>query len=100
MKQDRTMKGAKAVEPEAGTSRIILLVDNDGSHGEALRRAWSQLRLSELLHVYSKHEDALQFIRNAEKDKDAAPIAAIVLDPDATGEETGGFPPRSANMSC
>lgn len=91
MKRHRAVKVMEAACLQAETPRTILLVDNDAFHVEALRSAWSQLRLSDELHVAGDHENALRFLRRAAKDKKAGRVAAIVLDPNATGEETGAF---------
>lgn len=90
-------RGVKKVQNEwdnsgrgSGTRRTILFVDND-AYADALRDVWSQLRLTAELRVASTHEKALSVLRDASKESSGAPLAAIVLDPEVTGEATGSF---------
>ncbi len=71
--------------------RTILCVDPDASCAGILHEAWSQLRLADTLHVVPDQEEALKFLASAHGENGQGSLAAVVLDPDATGEETGPF---------
>ena len=77
-KQDGTVGG-----------RTVLCVDPDASYAEMLHNAWQQLRLADDLRVAHSREEALALL-DAALDGGNCP-AAVVLDPEATGEETGAF---------
>lgn len=77
-KQDGTVEG-----------RTVLCVDPDASYAEMLHNAWQQLRLADDLRVAHSREEALALL-DAALDGGSCP-AAVVLDPEATGEETGAF---------
>lgn len=78
-------------KPSAPEHRSILCVDPDASYADILRDAWSQLHLADELHVLNSRETALEFLGSACGENGQRPLAAVVLDPEATGEETGPF---------
>ncbi|MEJ2720514.1 MAG: hypothetical protein P8181_05165 [bacterium] len=84
--QHRPKKSRAGKKPR----RTILFVDND-TYAEALRDAWFELRLADDFKVVSDGEEALAMLRNAAGNGTGSPIAAVVLDPDITGEDTGAF---------
>ena len=71
--------------------RIVLYVDGDASYADSMRSVWSQLRLDEGLHIVVGREQALEFLSDADGKNGAPDVAAVILDPDATGDETGDF---------
>ena len=71
--------------------RTVLFVDRDKEHTLALCNAWSQLRLADELRVAESREQALEMLQAAAEKKDVPPVAAVVLDPEITGEDTGAF---------
>lgn len=73
----------------AAERRTVLCVDPDESYAGMLNNAWRQLQLADDLHIVRSREEALQFLESV-GDGDTRP-AAVVLDPEMTGEETGAF---------
>ena len=73
----------------ASSRRTILCVDPDGLHGNNLYDTWQQLRLADELHIAHSPEEAIRFLDSAGNGSGPGFPVAIVLDPDATGEETG-----------
>lgn len=71
--------------------RAVLLVNSDDNYATALRQAWAKLQLTDKLTVVPEREHALEVLRDAQQDRKNPAVAAIVLDPEATGEETGDF---------
>jgi len=71
--------------------RTVLFVDHDPEHTLALCNAWSQLRLADELRLAESRDEALEMLQKAGKNKDIPPVAAVVLDPETTGEGTGQF---------
>ena len=87
------MKRARSL-PEAKHEvdrRVVLYVDSDGSYADTLSSAWSQLRLDEDLHVVAGRKQALDFLSDTHNRNGSPAVAAVILDPDVTGEETGEF---------
>ena len=77
--------------------RAVLCVDTDASYADMLHKAWQQLRLANDLHIARSREEALDIL-DAALDGGSRP-AAVVLDPEATGEETGAFM-REVRQHC
>lgn len=69
--------------------RYILVVDGDGG-AAPLKAAWRQLYLSDDLRVVTDPETAIGLLQEA-AGGGAPSVAAVVLDPDTTGAETGHF---------
>lgn len=74
--------------PEEAGNRCILLVDGNGG-GAPLTDAWRQLRLCDDLNIVADPEKAVSLLREA--GHTFSPVAALVLDPETTGEGTGDF---------
>lgn len=70
--------------------RTILVVENDETCGRELQEAWRRLRLDDKLRIVKSRQEALEVLRDS-VERGSNPVAAVVLDPDATGEETGRF---------
>jgi CheY-like chemotaxis protein len=88
MKKSTTSSSQSCGRPER---RVVLVVDADSSYADTLSSTWSQLRLADELRVVQSREEALNFLHDSFGSNGSAPIAAVVLDPDATGEDTGAF---------
>lgn len=73
----------------AAARRTVLCVDPDESYASMLDNAWRQLQLDDDLRIARSREEALLFLEAA-RDGGTRP-AAVVLDPEVTGEETGAF---------
>ncbi len=76
--------------------KTVLVIDGNAQAVEALHRAWQQLQLAENLHIVMDHDKAVDYLRDYEQKKkeysdDEEEIAAIILDPEMTGEQTGEF---------
>lgn len=69
--------------------RSVLCVDPDESYAVMLHDVWQQLQLADDLHIVRSQEEALAFLDAARSGNTLT--AAIVLDPEATGEATGAF---------
>lgn len=78
-------------KPEMPGGRTVLCVDPDPSCAAALQDAWAQLHLADDLHIVGSQEGALDFLSSAQSRSEQGSVAAVVLDPDATGEESGLF---------
>ena len=65
-------------------------MDGNGGGGP-LKAAWRQLGLYDDLRIVADPEKAVSLFREAEAGNAAAPVAAVVLDPETTGEGTGDF---------
>ncbi len=75
--------------PRTPTGRTVLCVDRDETCAGMLQDAWMQLQFADDLHIVRSQEEALAFLRCAETEQ--VPLAAVILDPEATGDETGAF---------
>lgn len=78
------------------TKRTVLVIDGSKKAAEALQRAWLQLQIADNLHIVPDHDGAVKYLREYEqKDEkysdDKEEIAAIILEPEVTGEQTGEF---------
>lgn len=76
--------------------RTVLVVDGNEKTAEALRLAWGKLQLAENLYLVMNYRDALKYLHECSKEKQANghikdDIAAVILDPMMTGEETGNI---------
>ena len=77
--------------PIAPTGRTVLCVDRDETCAGMLQDAWMQLRFADHLHVVHSQEEASAFLCTVDVQGRSAPLAAVILDPEATGEATGAF---------
>lgn len=76
------------------TRRTILVVDSNWHDARALQDAWDRLGLLDELRVVGDRVQALEVLRRLNRHKRAdksPPVAAVVLDPEMTGETTGDF---------
>lgn len=76
---------------KGGRQRTILVVDRNDKCDETLKEAWSRLGLVDELKVEGDSDKALNTLRDGLKARGRRPVAAVVLDPEATGEDTGSF---------
>lgn len=86
-------KGPRKTDAHADRDRprtVILVADNDRYTG-SLRGIWSQLHLQDGLDVVSDRRKAVEKIAQARANPDAPDVAAVILEPETTGEETGQF---------
>ncbi len=81
----------EAANPDGGTGRVIVVVDDDAALMEQLKRVWLQLQVADDLHVFSNATDAERDLQDLAAQNNMPPVAAIVLDPDVAGEQTGAF---------
>ena len=86
----RTIRTASK-QSGAQDRRIILYMEPDPSFAETLHDAWVQFQFADALHIVHSCDEALQFLNSIQGSRGDAPVAAVVLDPDATGEDTGAF---------
>ena len=74
-----------------GSTRCVLVIDSDEKAAQALKEAWERLKLSEELQFVSDRDEAMKIVRTNGKQKSAARMVGVVMDPETTGEETGPF---------
>ena len=86
----RTDTKSKEHDSNEAARRYVLLVDGNGGGGP-LKAAWRQLGLNDDLRIVADPEKAVRLLREAETGSAAAPVAALVLDPETTSEGTGDF---------
>ncbi len=87
----QTSKQWLADVPIAPTGRTVLCVDRDETCAGMLQDAWMQLRFADHLHIVPSQEEASAFLCSVDVQGGPAPLAAVILDPEATGEATGAF---------
>ena len=75
--------------PRAPTGRTVLCVDRDETCAGMLQDAWMQLQFADDLHIVRSQAEAMAFLRSAELEQ--VPLAAVIVDPEATGDDTGAF---------
>ncbi|MCF7838858.1 MAG: hypothetical protein K9N49_09540 [Candidatus Marinimicrobia bacterium] len=87
----KMLTGSTGKRSRAPRRRTILCVDSDAAYASLLHDAWRQLHLADELRLARNRASALAFLRSLQGRNGHSPLAAVVLDPEATGEETGAF---------
>lgn len=77
--------------PGAGIGRTVLCVDPDETYARMLHDAWMKLQFADDLHIVRSPAEAVAFISSDAVQLGLVPLAAVILDPAAIGEETGAF---------
>ncbi len=79
--------------------QVLLVVDRSGETEKQLRESWRQLHLENSLIFVKTRAEAQGILQETVGKRHLAQVAAIILDPDTTEEETGIFM-REARLIC
>lgn len=80
-------------------TQVLLVVDRSGETEKQLRESWRQLHLENSLIVVKSRAEAQCMLQETVGKRHLTQVAAIILDPDTTEEETGIFM-REARLIC